>query len=48
LRVGSALAGGAVALAALAVAVLTDGRWATDYYVATHSKTTYTPPMPRC
>ena len=27
---------------------LTDGRWVTDYYLATHSKTTYTPPIPRC
>lgn len=27
---------------------LTDGRWVTDYYVATRSKTTYTPPAPRC
>lgn len=27
---------------------LVDGRWVTDYYVATRSKTTYTPPIPRC
>ena len=27
---------------------LTDGHWATDYYIATHSNTTYTPPVPRC
>jgi uncharacterized protein YraI len=27
---------------------LTDGHWATDYYVATRSNTTYTPPAPRC
>lgn len=27
---------------------LTDGHWVTDYYVTTHSKTTYTPPIPRC
>jgi len=27
---------------------LTDSRWATDYYVATHSNTTYTKPVPRC
>ena len=27
---------------------LTDGHWVTDYYVATRSKTTYTPPIPRC
>jgi uncharacterized protein YraI len=27
---------------------LTDGHWATDYYVATRSKTSYTPPVPRC
>jgi len=27
---------------------LTDGHWATDYYVATQSNTTYTPPAPRC
>lgn len=27
---------------------LTDNHWVTDYYVATHSNTTYTPPAPRC
>jgi uncharacterized protein YraI len=27
---------------------LTDGHWATDYYVATQSNTTYTRPVPRC
>ena len=27
---------------------LVDGRWVTDYYVATRSKTTYTAPIPRC
>jgi uncharacterized protein YraI len=27
---------------------LTDGRWVADYYVATQSNTTYTPPAPRC
>ena len=27
---------------------LTNGRWVTDYYVATFSKTTYSPPIPRC
>ena len=27
---------------------LTDSHWATDYYVATHSNTTYTKPVPRC
>jgi uncharacterized protein YraI len=27
---------------------LADGHWATDYYVATQSNTTYTKPIPRC
>jgi uncharacterized protein YraI len=27
---------------------LTDGRWVTDYYVATPSNTTYSKPAPRC
>jgi len=27
---------------------LSDGRWVTDYYVATQSNTTYTKPAPRC
>ena len=27
---------------------LTDGRWVTDYYVASPSKTTYSKPLPRC
>ncbi len=27
---------------------LTDGRWVTDYYVASPSKTTYSKPAPRC
>jgi uncharacterized protein YraI len=27
---------------------LTDGHWATDYYVATPSNTTYSSPVPRC
>ena len=27
---------------------LTDGRWVTDYYVASPSKTTYSKPVPRC
>jgi len=27
---------------------LTDGRWVSDYYVATQSDTTYTKPVPRC